>query len=414
MKKISILSSILPAILFAAFACDTDEPKPAKRERKDIVLTKAETEIVKQNNAFAFNLLRSVSQLEKPESNFLLSPLSATLALAMLNNGADGQTQQEIQQALGYADITRDETNAYFRKMITALKEADTDATFETANSIWIRNGIPVLETFKDVNREYYEAEVRNEDFSNPKTPGLINSWCADRTHNKIPEILDYIDGNTVMFLINALYFKASWAFPFNRDLTAREYFTRSGGLKTMTSVMNLERSLVHGESEDFDLLELPYGNGTFSMLLLLPREGLPLSSVLKTLDAETWANSLARMYTKEVELKLPLFRVEYERELNEDLKAMGMEQMFTRRADFSLIRPEGDLLVSKVKQKTFVEVNEEGAEAAAITVIDMDLASAAPPEDTPVRFYATRPFLYFIREQSAGAILFAGALQQT
>ncbi|MDR1557501.1 MAG: serpin family protein [Tannerellaceae bacterium] len=405
MKRIIIAWGILPALLLS---CQTNDPEPRKTERINIVLTKAEQEIVRQNNIFAFDLLRTVSRNEEQGKNLLLSPLSASLALAMLNNGAAGQTQQEIQETLGYGNITRDEMNGYFRKMLEAIREADTEVAFETANSIWIRKDFPVLETFKDVNREYYEAEVRNEDFSNPQTVGLINNWCADKTHDKIPDIIKQIDSDVVMYLLNALYFKGMWTYQFDKKATEPEAFANSDGSETLTPVMNLKETLHHREGETFDLLELPYGNESFGMLILLPKEGVSLSSVVDALDAETWENSLAGMYSKEVNLKLPRFKIEYERKLNDDLKEMGMVSMFGP-ADLSLIQPGRNLYVSMVKQKTFAEVNEEGTEAAAVTVVEM-VETALP--SSPVLFHATRPFLYFIREQSTGTIFFSGAVQ--
>jgi serpin B len=409
MKKLSILFSMLCTLLAS---CQTAEPEPEKRERKDIVLTKAQQEIVRQNNTFAFNLLRTVSQGEDEGKNLLLSPLSASIALAMLNNGAGGQTLSEIQETLGYGDIPREEMNDYFLKMLAAMREADTDATFEIANSIWIRNDFSVLETFKEVNREFYDAEVRYEDFSNPQTVSLINNWCANKTHDRIPDIIESIDSETMMYLINALYFKGTWAFRFDKKNTATEFFTNADSTKTPAPVMNLEKTLAHARGETFDLLELPYGNGSFGMIVLLPKEGLSLPSVLETLDAETWESTLSMMYRKDVNLKLPRFKVEYERELNDDLAAMGMESMFNSwLADFSFITDPTSLYVSLVKQKTFAEVNEEGTEAAAVTVVVMDVMDSGDPSPA-ILFHATRPFLYFIREQSTGAILFSGAMQ--
>ncbi|MDR2810511.1 MAG: serpin family protein [Tannerellaceae bacterium] len=409
MRNFTIITWSFLAVAFVS--CQTDKPEPEKRTPIVISLTKAEEVIMQQNNAFAFDLLRTVSQHETEGKNILLSPLSATIALAMLNNGAGGQTHKEIQETLGYGDITQDEMNGYFRKMLTAMQEADTDVAFETAHSIWIRRNFSVLDAFKDVNRDYYDAEVRNEDFNNPQTIDVINNWCADKTHQKIPGIIDHIDEATVMFLIHALYFKAAWTFQFDKHATGTEFFTHYDGTQTPAPIMRLKESFAHGEGETFDLLELPYGNGSFGMIVLLPKEGVSLQSVVESLNAETWANGLQQMYKKEVSLKLPRFKIEYEKDLSDDLKTMGMESMFCDGcADFSRITNPSTLLVTQVKQKTFAEVNEEGAEAAAVTVVVMGPTSTGP--SSAVDFHATRPFLYFIREQSTGAILFSGACQ--
>ncbi|MDR1938192.1 MAG: serpin family protein [Tannerellaceae bacterium] len=388
---------------------DPAKEEPQREEAKPIDLTKAEQLIVQKNNLFAFDLLRTVSLNEEPEKNILLSPLSASLALAMLNNGAAGQTHDEIQQTLGYGDILRDGMNAYFQKMLTALQEVDPDVTLESANSIWIKDGFPVLDSFKETNRTYYAAEVRNEDFNNPATAGLINDWCAENTHDRIPDIIDKISPDAIMYLLNALYFKGVWTIQFDKQATADETFSNLDGTTPLLPTMNLKQTFYHAEGETFDLLDLPYGNEAFSMVILLPKEGVSLSSVIDALDAQSWDASLARMYTKEVELKLPRFKIECERILNQDLKDMGMISMFNAgMADFSLIRPGGGLSVSLVKQKTFAEVNEEGTEAAAVTVIEMVFTSIG--EDAPpALFHVNRPFLYFIKEKSTGAILFTG-----
>ncbi|MDR1919852.1 MAG: serpin family protein [Tannerellaceae bacterium] len=383
--------------------------EPQREKAEPINLTTVQQQLVQQNNLFAFDLLRTVSLNEDAETNILLSPLSASLALAMLNNGAKGQTQDEIQQTLGYGEVSREEMNGYFQKMITALQTVDPKVILESANSIWIMEGFPVLEAFKDTNRSYYAAEVRNEDFSDPATLDLINNWCAEKTHDKIPDILDKINQDAIMYLINALYFKGVWTIPFDKEATADEAFANLDGSSPRLPTMNLKQTFYHAEGETFDLLELPYGNEAFSMLIMLPKEGVSPSAVIDALDAPSWDASLAQMFPKEVELKLPRFKIEYERTLNEDLKDMGMRSMFSpAMADFSLINSGGGLFVSQVKQKTFAEVNEEGTEAAAVTIIEMEMTSIGE-KAPPVLFHVNRPFLYFIKEKSTGAILFTG-----
>ncbi|MDR1982033.1 MAG: serpin family protein [Tannerellaceae bacterium] len=411
------------ACIFAGLiSCQTaGEPDPAFEEEtpiteeegivaegEPIVLTEAEQQIAQKNNLFAFDLLRTVYLNEKPGENILLSPLSASLALAMLNNGAAGKTHDEIQQTLGYGDLARDEMNGYFKKMVDGMKTVDPLVSFESANSIWIKNNFSILEAFKEINKNYFAAEVRNEDFSDPATVDLINGWCAEKTHDKIPDIIDGIPDGAIMYLINALYFKGIWTVQFDKEETADEPFSNLDGTTPLLPTMNMAQTFQHFEGETFDLLELPYGNESFAMLILLPKEGVALSSVIDALDGETWEKSLSRMYGKNVELKLPRFKIEYEKILNKDLFAMGMESMFGG-ADFSLMRPEKDVCVSMVKQKTFAEVNEEGTEAAAVTAIEMVVTSVGGDSPTLTPFYVNRPFLYFIKEKSTGTIFFTG-----
>jgi serpin B len=407
MKQLILLSTLL-----GLFACQNDSgvsPTPPL-ERRNIELTNAERQIVEKNNLFAFDLLRTVSKNEEKENNILISPLSASLALAMLNNGADGLTQEEIQGVLGYGDITRDEMNGYFQKMLDAMQEIDPQTTFRSANSIWIEQQFQVLAPFIEVNKTYYGAEIRNEDFSNPTTVGLINHWCSDNTEGKIPKIIDGISPGSLMYLINALYFKAAWTVPFDKGKTKGEAFHNLNGHTPLIPTMNNELEIYYSKGDDYTLAELPYGNEAFSMIFLLPDNGVSLSSIVEKSDAQTSLNVL--MDRKKIPIKIPRFKIEYERELKKDLIEMGMQSMFAN-ADFTLINPTVGLSVSMVLQKTFAEINEEGTEAAAITAIDM-ITSAGPDSSRPEikEFYVDRPFLYFIKEKSTGTIFFIGEMR--
>ncbi|MDR3140702.1 MAG: serpin family protein [Tannerellaceae bacterium] len=427
MKRLILLSALL-----GLFACQDDPeitgtnpnpnvpdpnvpvpnaPVPPAVERKNIELTKAEWQIVERNNLFAFDLLRTVSKNEEKE-NILISPLSASLALAMLNNGANGLTHEEIQSVLGYGDITRDEMNGYFQKMLEAMQEIDPLTTFKSANSIWIEQQFPVLAPFTEVNKDYYGAEIRNEDFADPATVSLINNWCSDNTEGKIPEILDDVSAASIMYLINALYFKAIWTVPFDKANTKDETFYNLNGKTPLIPTMNNELEIYCSRGDDFTTAELPYGNEAFSMVFLLPDEGVSLSSIIEKLDVQTWKSSTDWMNTRKIPIKIPRFKIEYTRTLNNDLMEMGMQSMFTS-ADFSLINPTAKLSVSLVLQKTFAEVNEEGTEAATITIIGMIGADFdSPPRPEIKEFYVDRPFLYFIKEQSTGTIFFIGEMR--
>jgi serpin B len=390
------------------------EPDPtpvetALKPREDILLTRAEEAVVTGNNVFAFNLLLQVAG-ETPDDNLLLSPLSLSLALAMLNNGANGLTQEEIQTALGYGDVTRDEVNGYFRKITDALQELDTYVRFESANSIWIAEGLPVLDAFKEVNRTYFDADVLDFDLFDPAgTVKRINDWCSEKTQGLIPELLDSPDEAVVMYLLNALYFKGNWTFPFDESLTEKAPFYNLNGATASLPTMQQTATLQYAGTETFELVELPYGNAAFDMTLLLPAADVSVDAILEKLDAEAWDNALSKLRQASVDIRLPRFKVEYSRKLNEDLKTLGMTSMFGESADFSLISPI-DLFVSKVLQKTALEVNEEGAEGAAATVIEMKEMLAEPIQPHVMAF--NRPFIYFIKEKSTGSIVFAGIIQ--
>ncbi len=416
MKKLISLLTITS--LF--FSCGEDKvpiiqtgktPEEPTVEVKKIELTEKEKQIVDQTNVFAFNFFRTVAANEDPNKNILVSPLSASLALCMLNNGANGPTHDEIQQALGFGDFTREEMNSYFKKIIESLKDLEEDVTFETANSIWIDHLFPVLAPFINVNQEYYDAEVRNEDFNNPETLKLINNWCSEKTHGKIPEILNNIDASSVMYLINALYFKGVWGILFDKDHTRESSFNNLNGSIVNIPMMNKrETSVQYTYNEQCVMAEVPYGLGAFSMVFLLPKEDTSLSQIVEVLDVSYWLNLQSTMWPRNTNLKIPRFKVEYERDINDDLKSLGMNTMFSDAdADFSLINDTDPIFVSLVKQKTNINVNEEGSEATAVTIIGMVGASGIGPQYQD--FFLDKPFLYFIKEQSTGAILFMGQI---
>jgi serpin B len=271
-----------------------------------------------------------------------------------------------------------------------------------------------VLDAFVKVNEEKYDAEARNEDFADPATLALINAWCADKTHGKIKSILDELNPAATMYLLNALYFKGAWSIPFDKKLTkeAATFFNEDGST-TPVAMMHADLTANYVKGPGFELAELPYGNEAFSMVLLLPDEGSSAQSVTESLDAAVWNDCLSKASQRDVKLALPRMNLEYEINLNGVLAAMGMPSMFDPyKADFSRVNPDAELFISLVKQKTTLEVNEEGSEAAAVTVImveTMDPGITVPP----ISLTFDRPFLFFIKEKSTGVILFAGFVKK-
>ena len=429
------LKFFLLIMMASLFACNSDSDgvfpdpeggeEPAYIPREDIALNTIEKQLAKKSNTFAFNLLKTVYANEKEHANILLSPLSATLAFSMLNNGAAGTTQNEIQQTLGYVDASRGDINTFAQKMVNAMQSLDPRGKFESANSIWIQNGFPVFNDFKQINQKFYEAEIQNVDFSKPATLTTINKWCSDKTHGKIPEILEEINSLTCLMLINALYFKGYWTTPFSKDLTTDKLFRASNGVEQkVPTMMKKEIKAGYTKFENCSALELPFGNGAFSLVVVLPDEETTLSTVIEQMD-EAWWNKVVDFngfayeaflqgHTYLVNLEIPRFKIDYVRTLNTDLMSMGMKTPFdSKAADFSLIS-NLPLWVGLVKQKTFAQMDEEGMEAAAVTVIGMMGASGPSKlEVVQVDFKVNRPFLYFIKEQSTGLVFFAGVMNE-
>ena len=396
--------------VFGLFSCESDsidnnkDGKPAE----PIELTLKQGEKVSADNRFTFKMFREVSALsDKPNTFF--SPLSLNFALGMLYNGASGETRTEMAEVLGMGDFTDIEINEYYQKMSQALLEIDPKTDISIANSIWCRNGFPVKQSFIDVNKKYFDASVQSLDFNKPDAADIINKWCADKTKKRITEIVEKpIKDDIMMYLINALYFKSKWQsdIKFDKANTKQRNFTKADNSYIKVNLMEQENTFLYYADENLQCVELPYGNQAFSMVVMLGDESMSLDELIDYLDDATWQNVMDNMYDQEVWLKLPRFKIECDMQLKEPVKNVGMQRIFV--GGFVNIS-DADLAVSGIRQKTFVEVNEEGTEAAAVTV--NYLVSGVPRD--PVQFFADRPFLYLIKERSTGAILFIGRMDE-
>lgn len=407
MKKLVVMM----VSLLCLSACQSEDITPGKKERVDIPLTKSEVEMVSGGNDFAFNLFRKIDDSQTQPVNTFISPISVSYAFSMLNNGANGVTRKEIQQVLGNEGFTPEEVNAFCKKMMVASRDLDPQVTVETANSVWLRNNLPVLSPFTDACKQSFNAEVKNVDFAQSQTLDQINRWASDKTHGKIPFILNKLNPDAVFYLMNALYFKGDWKEPFDKKLTKNESFTNADGNVSSVPMMNNTLTTLYFENDTYSMVYLPYGNSAFNMMVLLPHKEVTVSSVLSGLNDHSWQEMLKRPQGYQVRLKLPRFQASYEIELNEILDDLGMHSAFDASvADFSLLSSSSSFL-SLALQKAVVQVNEEGTEAAAVTVVGGDLMSPGP---RPTKdFYVDRPFIYIIQEISTGAIFFMGAIQR-
>lgn len=401
MKKEFILSCV-----FMLLACEQQADIGIIKVREDIDLTRSQQVLVENGNSFAFRLLGQVN-LEEEKENFCISPYSISQALSMTLNGAAGNTASEMISALGFEDYTQSEINAYQQKMNQALQSLDPQTNIAIANSIWIRDDYSVRKEFVDTNTYYYEAEVQNLPF-NAAALKAINDWCDVKTKGRIDKILDNIASDDIMFLLNALYFKGSWVQKFDKAKTAESPFYLAGGNQTEVNMMYQKAEFPYYEDDVVQVVELPFGNEAFSMVLVLPRQGVDLDELIATLNAANWDNWLQQLNKTEIHLKLPRFKLEYEKELIPTMSALGMQSAFdSQRADFSLINAAQNLYIGLLKQKTFVKVDEEGAEAAAVTVVGMKLTAAMPE----IQMTLDRPFLFMIKEKSTSCVLFMGRI---
>lgn len=403
MKKIGTL--FLITIIF--LSC---EDKKEEIKGKDINISKTTEQIVQSDNEFGIDLFKRVNNSYPTDKNVFISPASAAFALAMTYNGANGETKEAMEVTLKKEGLDIDEINQSYKELMEGLKSADPKVTLNIANSIWYRNDFDVLPTFVQVNQNFFNAEVNSLDFSSPSTIDRINGWVSEKTNQKIKEIIDDINANSVMFLINAIYFNGTWKVEFKESDTKPWDFTPETGSPFKVDMMAVTDTFNYYSNNTFSAVDLPYGNDHYSMVVLLPSNQKTVDDIIAELTPENWNLWISSFKKKEVTVRLPKFKFEFEDILNNELVDMGMGVAFSDFADFTKINPGGGLQISMVKQKAFVDVNEKGTEAAAVTVVEIVFTSIG--EDNAY-FTADHPFLFVIMEKQTKSIVFIGRVAQ-
>lgn len=405
------MKKAIPLVVFLSVAClfiscDSDDVVNNQKLPEADPIDLRLGEKIGTDNLFAIDLFKTTFEYAT-DANVFVSPLSVSMALNMTLNGAVGETEKEMLEALRASDYSIDQINEYSQTLREALMAVDPSTELTIANSIWHRNTLPLENDFISVNQRSYNAEVKALDFSSPEAVTEINNWCAKQTNDKITEIIEEISG--VMYLINAIYFKGIWVSKFDKSNTRKESFYQADGQAVQVDMMRQTDQFNYCSDANCGYLELPYGNNAFSMILMLPHEGKTSDDVIRSLDDESWQIT-NRMSGHEVNIRLPRFKTECKYKMQKDiLPAMGMKVPFTSMADFS--RMSGaSLFISEVIHKTFVEVNEEGTEAAAVTSVEMNF-SAGPGVAKSIDYFVNKPFLFAIRENSTGIILFFGKI---
>lgn len=391
-------------------SCSEDEPVTPniKYNPGTIKLTTAQQAQVENSNEFAWKFFKEVSKGE--QQDVFVSPLSVTYALGMLSNGAVGDTQKEILEGLEFRSGKVDDINSLCHQLMIESPKLDKSTKVSMANAVVANKNKPLQPDFKNVVEKQYQALVTNQDFSSPATLSFINQWASDHTQGMVPKILERINPDGVSYLLNALYFKGIWYRQFDKKHTKKEAFTKADGTKSQVQMMHQKERFFAAENDNYQTVVLPYGNGSYEMVVLLPREGKELSSLLQTMDAKKWKDNLKNTYSSKVDLKLPRFTSAYNRELNDVLKLLGMNAMFdSSKANLTKMSAVSSF-VSMVLQKAKIEVDEEGSKAAAVTVVDTAPTAVAPSK--PILFHANRPFMYAIVEHSTGTIFFMGTYQ--
>jgi serine protease inhibitor len=370
-----------------------------------------DTRLAAANTRFGFKLYAELVR-QSAEKNIFVSPSSISLCLAMAYNGAEAETCQAMARALEMQAMSLDELNRTYRELTMGLENADAKVQLQIANSLWTREGLRFKPDFIQRTKDYFNAQGTALNFDDPAAPATLNRWVSEKTQGKIDKIVDQIDAQAMLFLINAIYFKGAWAKEFDKAKTQLDTFTLLHGTKQVP-MMSQSGNYPYLETKDFQAVSLPYGGGHFSFYVFLPSSSLSLGAFEKSLTEANWQQWMEQFHAMDGDISLPRFRVEYEATLNDALKAIGMGLAFDEgRANFSgMIQMQGqNVYISRVKHKTFAEVNEEGTEAAAVTSTEMHTTAFAVPHQ---RFHMVvdRPFFCAIRDNTTGAVLFLGSI---
>lgn len=427
--KNKILVATLVSMAYAFFSCSDNDKEEfpdgvtyVKMIPKQVPvrLTEEQKDYVKANNEFAFNLFK---QTNGQKGSRIISPLGVAYMLGMLNAGADGSTATEIQEVMGIQDADKTSVNNYFSSLYTNLPKVDPNVELNIANALFVDKSIKILPSFEKNMTTSYGAVVQQLDFASPSAIATINKWCEKQSKGEVDRIMDETDSNALACLLNAVFFKASWTDKFNSDDTRDEPFTREDGTTASLPMMNRHAKVLYSKASNYSAICLPYSSGAFNMYVLLPDEGVSVDDVVSSLNTQGWqkqkdqmTNMVEDVYVDEdgqeftteigryIYIKIPRFTTAFNADVTIPLQNLGIRKAFTEKAEFPFIA-EQKLPLAAVRQLTRIVVDEEGTKTAAVAASDIVTEAFT----APLTFYANRPFLYLIQENTSGIILFAG-----
>jgi serine protease inhibitor len=396
--------------LFCAFnnSCKKSVPQ-AEDISKNIVLPGGGPSEIQANDQFAFDFLHAALEADQTTSNKLISPLSIYLALSMVENGAGSGTRDSIEEALRVENINIDVLNQTSLALIQGLPMVDPQVTLSIANSIWYNQNIQPLPGFLNLIQEYYLAKIAPLNFSDPNSVNTINQWISDNTQQKITQVLNSVSPNDLMYLINALYFKGNWKYAFDPTKTTSHFFYLSHIDSISTPFMTLHSTLNYFRNDSVQMLQLPYGGGDFNMFVLSAPNNGSLTDLAESLNPSMFSNWKSQLNPQDIQLSLPKFKYGYSiDDMEPPLAEMGMGIAFSKGADFSNMY-NIPAYINKAIHKTFIDVDETGTEAAAVTVVGITASDVGANQPIPVIF--NQPFAYVIQDISSGTLLFIGLL---
>jgi len=412
MKNLMMLTTLLGLGVFGGSACSKavhaggsqGDGSSSHAPVKTISISEVAEKSV---NDFSFNLLHQMQKNESKTDNYFISPLSLHMDLGMVLNGADGTTYDEMLKTLALEGKSLDQINKDYKTLLTELPEADPEVQLGLYNSIWYRNSFSFNQSYLDLMAQDFDAAVKGLAFKKTDA-SYINDWASEKTNGKIKKVLDVIQQDDVMFLVNALYFKGDWASKFDKSKTAAADFNLEDGSQQQVQMMHQTGYFKNYTGTDYSAIQLPYGNGQFIMTVILPKTGKSLNDVLSHLSSADWASLQNQMSSTSVNLGLPRFTIPaYEIKLNNILIAMGMKSAFEANSANFAKMTSGNVNISFVKQNTYLKVDEEGTEAAAVTTTGVGTTSVQLPKE----FICDRPFGLVISEQTSNTILFMGKI---
>ena len=436
MKKRTIILGLATIVLSCGLvSCSSSDEEVDLGEAKQVVnmlseaqpiqLTTEQQTFANDNNSFTLNFLKTVNNVDQSGKSFIYSPLSITYVLGMVNDAATGKTEQELEQILGFHEGGIQAVNEYCRKLINGLPKVDEKVTLNIANAIFVNKDYTLKQQFQQDTQTYYDATAESLDFSSPQTLDHINGWCNKKTNGMIPTILDEVKPEMVSYLLNAIYFKADWASKFDQKNTKEETFYPEYNYLMDINDNPIKLPLMHQnvlisyiKNDIYSAISLPYGNCRYSMTVLLPEEGKTTYDVIAEMAKDGWkVGFTSLMSAYEVDLKLPRFETSSdtdELDIKDGLvglmKKMGIKLAFDDHLAQIPNMCDVPVYIAMMRQKAKIKVNEEGSEAAAVTVAGMDKMAMSQPKEYPkATFHANRPFVYFISEASSGVILFVG-----
>jgi serine protease inhibitor len=373
------------------------------------VISQPVEKISSANNKMAFKMLNAIFN-ENKGKDAVVSPMSLSTILSIVQNGAGGSTKEEMQKAMELIGVDDKTINEEYKNIIANFNSIEA-LKVKMANSIWIDKDTEIKKEFKNTGRDYYEAEISDVDFSESKTTDTINKWISDHTAGKIKKIVEKFEPDTAMALINTLYFKGDFAVPFAKKNTQKKDFNLSDGTSKKIDMMHGNINVDYLKDKNFQAIRMPYKDKNFGMYVFLPSGNSSIESLMKEMNYENWSKWKEQFKAEKLDAEIPKLHMEFEQDLNKMLKGFGMESAFKPGADFSKMSKDNDLYISLVKQKCYIDVDETGTEATAATVVRMVKSADGP--NAMEKFIADRPFVYVIADSKTNSILFMGTVEK-